>query len=520
MTTDRDKDAYIEQLEHHVTQLSKELARVKEIVALLTKNVYGKSKETLIPANQLNLFEENHPKKTEDSKGTMQVIKSYRRKKRRGRKQAILDQFPQENIYHELNPAQQTCQDCHHPLKQIGATLVHRALKFIPAVLCCQNHYQTSYKCECCSKEALTDCFKKAPVPAAPIPNSFGSPSVIAETIYQKYELKVPAYRQEAHWRQFKLPLSRTSICRWHIQVCEAFLARIYHALHDTLIQQDIVHADETTFRVLESDKTTTYYWLLQSSKHHECPIVYYAHRDGRGGGMFDSVIEDFKGFMHCDMYTVYRQVSEVNAHIQLVGCWAHLRRKFFEAYSATPAGSASMEATLIEMIDQLFEKEREWAHLTSQERYQKRQRSLKSRMHRLFELIDQAASFVVKGSLFGKAVHYALNHRQHFYAILKDGRLELSNNAAERSIKTLVMGRKNQLFTQSFAGAQAGAILLTLIETAKRHGLQAKAYLEYLLTHLPNVPALATADLTAYMPWSDAVKTSCQLTPIQTHLS
>lgn len=517
MPTESAQAAYIEALEKQVDQLSNEVKRLNEMVRLLTQNLYGRSKETLVPAEQISLFDDTSQKKSDKPALTVHVVKSYRRKKTKGRKQAILDQFPQEDVYHDLEATETGCQTCHHALKKIGQTLVHRELEFIPAVLRCRNHYQASYKCEPCSDQALTDRFVKAHVPAWPIDNSYGSPSVIAETMFLKYVLKVPAYRQEPHWRQMRLPLSRSVICAWHISVCDTYLAYIYQALHDTLVQQDIVHADETTFRVLDSDKKQSYYWVLQSSKHHPQPVVYYAFRDGRGADMFASVIDTFKGVIHCDMYTVYRNLSEVNKHIKLAACWAHLRRKFFDAYKATP-DVLSLEASIVEMIDELFQLEADWVTLSYSERYTQRLRRLKPRMNRLFELIEQTASFTVEGSLFATAIHYALNHREHFYTILDDGRLELSNNAAERMVKQVVMGRKNQLFAKSFGGAQAGAILLTLIETAKQHGLHAKSYLEYLLTHLPNEPSLATADLTAYMPWSEAVQAACALTPIQTH--
>lgn len=510
---------YVHQLEQQVNVMAKEIERLNQIVTLLTHKQFGQKKETLMPSNQLSLFDDPVQKKTEENvkpEEENQDEKPKRRKKSVGRKKLILDQFPQHDVHHTLEDP--TCQDCHHKLKHIGPVLLRRELEFIPAVLRCVNHFQYSYKCEPCSCQSETDQFVKTTVPKDPIPNSFGSASLVAETIYQKYEMKVPAYRQEGHWAQLRLPLKRTTICQWHISVCEAYLRHLYDRLHEELIGQDILHIDETTFRVLESTKKQTYYWLLQSSKHSEKEIVYYAHQDGRGQAMFEPLIEGYQGYIQCDMYSVYRQREVAEEHITLAGCWAHVRRKFYDAQMGVP--DDTIPRRVVELIDQLFKKEREWAHLSIHDRHQQRKKVLKPMMDRLYTFLDQIQANVSPQGLLNKALTYAQNHRTHFYTLLNDGRLELSNNAAERSIKTLVMGRRNQLFAQSFAGADAGAILLTLIETAKRHQLNGKAYIQYLLTHLPNEDCLPNTDWDAYLPWSEAVQTACHQTIFQDTLN
>lgn len=114
-------------------------------------------------------------------------------------------------------------------------------------------------------------------------------------------------------------------------------------------------------------------------------------------------------------------------------------------------------------------------------------------------------------GSKLGRAINYALKHQETFEHVLLDGRLELSNNKAERVVKSLVMGRKNWLFSQSFAGAQTSDIILSLIETAKRHGLDPEKYLNYLLQKLPNEESLNSEALEAYLPWQKEIQKMCK---------
>lgn len=428
-----------------------------------------------------------------------------------GRKKEILDQYEQHDRHHTLSEDEQVCQKCSHRLKDIGVTVVRRELEFVPATFRCINHLQHTYKCPCCSENEPTDCLVKPAVPKAPLTNSIGSASLMAETICLKYVLKVPAYRQVQHWQSHQLPLSDSTICQWHIKGCEYYLKPTYHALQQELTSQEVVHIDETTFKVIKTDRQTTYYWLLQSSKHSDRQIVYYAHSPGRSEQDFLSVIGEFQGYVHSDMYSVYQKYDNLEDGIKTAGCWAHLRRKFYDA-RVPDSMSQALPNQLVEEIDELFKLEREWSALSVEERYLKRQRVLKKKVNQLYWKFNQYKNnHNNQSGLFYTALNYALNHKTHFYAFLEDGRLEMSNNAAERSIKSVVIGRKNQLFATSMAGAQAGGILLTLIETAKRHQLEPQSYLTYLLTHLPNESNSLQPDLDRYMPWSDAVQEACR---------
>ena len=153
---------------------------------------------------------------------------------------------------------------------------------------------------------------------------------------------------------------------------------------------------------------------------------------------------------------------------------------------------------------------ENDWVDLSTEEHLHKRQIELAPLMDEFFDWCREQA--VLSGSKLGMALEYSLKYETTFRTILSDGNLVLSNNIAERAMKTLVMGRKNWLFSQSFDGAKATAIIMSLLETAKRHDLNTEKYMTYLLEHLPSEESLANKDvLEAYLPWAESIQNNCK---------
>ena len=222
------------------------------------------------------------------------------------------------------------------------------------------------------------------------------------------------------------------------------------------------MHADETTYRVLESETVKTFYWTFLSDKQAKKTITLYHYDPHRSGQL---------------------------AQATLVGCWAHVRRKFFEAVPPE-ASNKSISNQGVRYCDRMFALEKDRENLSNQERLQLRQKKLAPLMEEFFDWCRKHKAMTLPNSNFGKAFAYSLNHETTFKHVLLDGRLVLSNNLAERAIKTLVIGRKNWLFSQSFNGAKS-SIILSLIETAKRNDLDPEKYLKYLLYKLPNESTL-----------------------------
>lgn len=253
--------------------------------------------------------------------------------------------------------------------------------------------------------------------------------------------------------------------------------------------------------------KSTEYYlkpgYQLFKEKLLEQPITLYHHNPHSSG----RVALDFLGDYACDMWQAYQQLPNAT----LVGCWAHVRRKFFEAVP-TKVSDKSVSKQGVRYCNKMFTLEKDWLGLSNKERCRLRQKELKPLMEEFFAWCRKQKATVLPNYKLGKAIAYSLNHEETFKHVLLDGRLALSNNLAERAIKTLVMGRKNWLFSQSFAGAQSSAVILSMIETPKRNGLDPEKYLEYLLSNLPNESILTDREkLSAYLPWAKAVQANCR---------
>jgi transposase len=386
-------------------------------------------------------------------------------------------------------------------MRAIGKKYVHEQVVFIPAQLYLEKTYTTSYECLTC-KSIGADYIKQAPVPKQPFTHSLVSPSILAQVFHQKFELSLPLYRQEKEWASLGFSLSRRTLTNWVIQASQDWLAPIYERLKHYLLQEEILHADETYYNVLASDKQKTYYWLFRTIEQAQHQIVLYQHEETRSGTISQKFLETFKGLLHCDGYAGYHHLDD----IELINCWAHVRRKFFEAKGTS---QNSLGAQGERYCNQLFRIEQELSGLEPEEKRKAREKKLRPIMEQFFDWLSNSA--VLARSKLGKAITYALNQKEGLMNVLKDGRAALSNNLAERSIRPTTIGRKNWNFSVSTAGAQANGVAYSIIETAKANKLNPTKYLAYLFERLPNLPELTDKALEEFLPWTEEVQFSCQ---------
>ena len=429
---------------------------------------------------------------------------TYKRQAHKRKRADLLAALPAEEVHHELGDKH--CPDCHHELIEIGKQSVRQELLFIPAQLKRLDHIQHAYKCKYCSQRNYSDKIIKAAVPKAPLNHGLGSASLIAHSLYQKYEMKVPDYRQESDWKKMGLEVSRQMLNYWDLKSSQYYFKPVYDLLKQKLLMRPILHADETYYTVLESKTIKTYYWVFLSGKHDQYGITLYHHDPSRSGKVALNFLGNYPGYLHCDMWQAYEQLPKAT----LVGCWAHVRRKFHEAVPQQASGKSLAQKGL-NYCNRMFYLEQTWENLSKQERYQLRQAKLKPLMQEFFNWCEKNKITVLPGSKLGRAINYTLKHQATFEHVLLDGNLELSNNKAERAVKSLVMGRKNWLFSQSFEGATASGFILSLIETAKRNGLDPEKYLNYLLQKLPNEEILDSETLEAYLPWQEKIQINCK---------
>lgn len=485
----------VEQLKKEITELKENNAFLQrqnqwllEQIALGKRKLFGSSSEKLtkeeLEAQFSLLFNELEYHLDEAIKE--QRVKEHTRKKKEYTLDKLPEGMPLEVVEHR--PEEAACPACGAEMEQIGME-VRRTLVMKPAEVFIREDQYFTYACPKCKAEEIEVPVVKAEKELAVIPGSFASPEALAHLMVQKFTMMVPLYRQEQELRRRGIPLSRQTMSNWLVRASEDWLSPVYEELHRQLVSGDILHADETTLQVLrepgKSAQSKSYMWLYRTGGDAEHPIVLYDYRPNRKAENAQRFLDGFSGWLHVDGYQGYKKLSE---NIRTVGCWAHARRKFDEAVESLPkpeqADSAALEGQ--RYCTQLFLLEEKWKELSPEERHKQRQEQAKPILDALLTWA-QGKNAAPKSAL-GKAIYYLKEQWPYLIRYLDDGRLELSNNRAERSIKPFVMGRKNWLFANTPSGARASAVIYSLMETAKENGLDPYKYLVWLLQEAPKL--------------------------------
>ena len=484
--------------------LERQVDYLLEQMRLARHRQFGSSSEkSEYDAEQLNLFNEAEifatPEVVEPE--LVEVEKHYR-KRTRLTTDKFPDDIPVEIVEHELPESEQACPQCGESLHVMGRETIRKELVIIPARVKIREHVRNTYACRHCEQTNTTVPVIQAPVPKAVIPGGFASPEAVAHVMTQKFVMGVPLYRQEQEWQRQGIKLSRQTISNWVIRATENWLVPIYEALKTQLLSREVLHADETTLQVLrEPGKTAqskSYMWLYRTGGDAETPIVLYEYQPDRKALRAQEFLKPFQGYLHADGYEGYHRLQD---SIKVVGCWAHARRKFDEALKSAPEqgreGSLSLAGK--RYCDRLFDLERNFAGLSADQRYARRQEASKPLMEEFFAWAETSGA--LPKTLIGKAVHYLLSQRKYLERYLLDGRLEISNNRAERSMKPFVIGRKNWLFANTPSGAKASAVAYSIIETAKENGLNPFDYLVYVFKQAPNLDLLNPLHVESLLP-------------------
>ena len=448
---------------------------------------------------QMSLFNEAeqtaNPKAPEPK---ITEVKAHYRKKTRLTTDKLPEDLPVEIIEHELPEDERTCPACGGDMHKMGEDC-REELKIIPAKAVLVRHVRHSYSCRHCEKTSDRVPILKAKTPNPVIKGGFASPESVAHVAVQKFVMGSPLYRQEQEWAQKGILLSRQTMSGWLIKACEDWLAPVYNEMKRQLLARQVLHADETTLQVLHEDgkpaQSKSYMWHYRTSGEAGHQIVLYEYQSSRKAAHPEAFLKAFTGFLHVDGYDGYHKLPE---QITIVGCWAHLRRKFDEALKslAKEEQTSSQASEGLAWCNQLFHLEKQFALLTPEERFQERDRLSRPVMDAFFAWAD-GLNALPKMPL-GKAVHYAKSQRKYLKAYLLDGRLEISNNRAENSIRPFVMGRKNWLFANTPRGATASAVYYSLIVSAKENGLVPFDYLSKVFALAPN--GASPSDL---LPWT-----------------
>ena len=415
----------------------------------------------------------------------------------------IPEGMPTKQVEHRLEGEDLVCPQCGDTMTEIGKEVV-RTLEIIPAQMVVREDVYYTYACQNCNKEDIETPVVKSPREKNIISGSFATPEAIAHIMTQKFVMGSPLYRQEQEINRKGIKLSRQTMSNWILKATENYLTPVYEQLHKELLMRDVLHADETTLQVLhepgKKPQSDSYMWLYRTSGDTDKPIVLYEYQPGRGAKHPKEFLAGYKGYLHTDGYAGYHDLGEV---ITVVGCWAHARRKFDEAVKSLPKGKAkgSSVSQGLAYCNLLFGIEQEIAELTPEERYEQRLKQGKPVLDALLAWANSRTA--APKSALGKAFTYLKEQWPYLTNYLKDGRLEISNNRAERSIKPFVIDRKNFLFANTPKGATGSAIMFSLIQTAIENGLDPYKYLTWLLRKANNADLTDTQFVQSLLPWN-----------------
>jgi len=509
--TAKNSQEIISQLTLKVAKLERLVEYYQGIILNAKRQQFGVSSERVELADwrQLNLLGEAVIAPPPEPK-TEEI--TYTRKKRVGKREEDLSELPVVRVDYELSEAERLCPECGNLMKDIGVD-IRKELELIPAQVIVKELAAHTYACadEECAEKAGKVTIVKAEAPAPLISGSLASPSLVAHIVTQKYMNGTPLYRIEKGFQYDGVSISRQTMSNWVVQCSENFLTAIYNLLIKSLLTESILHADETTHQVLHEPgrkaQTKSYEWLYRSSGCSKHKITIYEYQETRKQEHPKEFLKNFKGFLHTDGYEVYHNLP---GDITVVGCWSHVRRKWEKLYKQLPKDKRTgTEAERgLKYINALFDLERDFVEqeLSPEKRYEQRLEKSKPIADAFFSWAESLGA--LPKIPLGEAAGYALSQREYLENVFLDGRLELSNNRAERSVKPFVIGRKNWLFSNTPGGAEASSVMYSIIETAKENGLNPYQYVKFLLEKLPTAK---TSELETFLPWSDTLPDCCR---------
>ena len=519
MQSASEKDKRIKQLESENRELQAKIKLLEHNVEVLTQAVlhaakkqFGVSSEKTPQKHyQCSIFGEESTNDSDSIDTRIISVKAHKRPvRKKGDRQKLTAELPRETVECVLNPEEAICHICNSEMKVIGKKKVRSEMEYIPAKLVMKEYVQYVYKCVNSGKtvEHPEDIIYSAPVPAPVLTHSIASPSSVAWIMYQKYMLFVPLYRLERDFERMGAPLKRDTMANWVIKCAEYWIKPLYDRMHEQLLKYDVIMSDETTWQVLHEEgkkaSSKSYIWIHRSGSCEGPPIILYEYTRTRSGDHAKKFLEGFKGFHVSDAYEGYEKVDGITRCL----CFSHLRRYYI---NAIPLDSQKKEipgsggAIGRAYCDKLFRLEKKWKGLTPEERKKNRLIYSVPVLEAFFAWAETTNTYQDD---LKKAINYTLNHKKYFTNFLLDGSIPLSNNLSEIAVKPVALTRKNALFSDSVEGAEASALIFSIINTAAANNLDPYKYLEYIFRQLPNVDFTQdNSVLDEYLPWSEEVQ-------------
>ena len=504
----------IDSLREQSRQKDEEIERLRQIILNLQRAQFGQRSEkrtyVLDDGNQqLSLFdtpekseEKSNPEPSQNPEKEICVSGHSRKKKRT--LEELCATLPVEERIVDL-PDEEKANANGQALVCIGQEYIRTELVLERAKAKVVKHYRKVYADRQLEQETgYSEVFKPV-MPPPLLAHSYASASVVTDVLMKKYVDAMPLYRQEQMWKRMGVELKRGTMANWVIQVADLYLRPFWKRIRSELLTQSTIHADETVMQVLkEKGKPATSesrMWVYSSAKRADIQLRCFEYRESRSGKWAQTFLEGFKGVLISDGYSGYNKVQGA----ERAGCWAHMRRKWLEAMPEGADAKTCKAAEGYEFCNRLFELERQFEGLTAEERLIQRKEKSGPILEAYWTWLNTIPRPTGK---LKDAVTYAQNQKAHLCAFLEHGEIEISNNQVENAIRPFVVGRKGWLFADTPQGAEASAIIYSLMETAKANSLRLDDYLLHLLSIMPErAEQNKDFEIDDLLPWSEEMK-------------
>jgi len=459
---------------------SEKLARQIEQLELRLEDLQSKPAESALLAES--------PCATPASPLPIAVVKPARR--------PLPEHLPRQTQRHE--PKESACPDCGGALSKLGED-VSEMLEYVPASFFVVRHVRPKLSCTKC------DHIVQVAAPTRPIERGVAGPGLLAHVLVSKYADHLPLYRQSEIYARHGVELERSTLADW-VGGTSELLDPLVETLRRYVMAAGKVHADDTPVPVLapgngktKTGRLWTYVRDDRPAGDTAAPAVWFAYSPDRKGEHPEQHLRQFRGALQADAYAGFNQLYKEDGRIQEVACWAHVRRKFYDLQEAHASPIAS-EA--LERIAALYAIEKEIRGRPPDERQQVRTARARPLLQSLRDWFEVSLTKLSRKSDTTAAIRYALGLWEALTRYCDDGRLEIDNNAAERALRVVALGRKNYLFAGSDTGGERAASIYSLIGSAKLNGLDPEAYLRELLSRIADHPITRIEEL---LPWNVA---------------
>jgi transposase len=410
--------------------------------------------------------------------------------KARGKRSPLPASLPRVEVVHDVPVDQRLC-DCGTPMVEIGRE-VSEQLDIVPMQVRVLQHIRIRYGCPG-SGHQVKPAPVLAPLPPQPLPKSLASASVLAMLLAVKYVDGLPLARFEYVLQRHGITVPRQTLARWVIASAQ-LLQPLFNVLRDTLLEGKLIHMDETPIQVLKPPKhkpdkppTSSSYMWVQTGGVPGKAVTLYDYDPSRSGEVPKRLLADWHGCLMTDGYAGYNAVVKEQGIMHLV-CWAHARRGFVEALAVQPKhakGKDSLAAQAINTIAKLYKTEKDGKELIADQRHRLRQEQAKPILNEFKQWLQTHQPLIPPQSTLGKAMAYTQTYWNQLTGYLEAGHLPIDNNVCENAIRPFVIGRKAWLFSDTPAGANASAMIYSLVQSAKANHQEPYEWLRYVIAKL-----------------------------------